>query len=45
MRLRSCGAKNRDKKCREQETSKREQQLDSGFLRFLFGSLASLGAQ
>src|SRR6185369_11997376 len=34
-------AKNGDKKCREQETRKREQQLDGRFLRFLFCSLAS----
>ena len=38
-------AKDCDKKCREQETRKREQKFDRSFLRFLFGSLAAFRSQ
>ena len=38
-------SKNRDKERREKETRKREQQFDGCLLRFLFGALASFGAQ
>src|SRR5215208_5862879 len=39
------GAKDCNEKRREKETRKRKQQFDSGFLRFLFSTLASLCAQ